>query len=203
MKVFQSEVNIKTKSKPTIKFDNTDKAKLAKWLKLKAEKEELENQIKEIEESLKSSALEKWCQIYESCGDNPGSIILEGKNDDQVLLTVKENLKIKPLVTSVSYLENKYGKIVETVKSVEFEPKLFKKHKKEILRLIKSSTLISKEEKEILIKETDEQFLKKDLNNCLLELQENTKEINGKMIPLHEIVQDLGCTLSFTNQNKK
>lgn len=188
------------KSKPSISFDKKDHHNLAKWFQLKAKKEVLDKELNAIEESLKNAGLEKWCQIYESSADNPGSILLEGNNGHEVMLTVKENTKLKPKEISVSYLIGKYGKIVETNSTVQFEPKLFLKYKREILKLIKSSTNITKEDKVLLIKESSTESLKSGLNNCLLELQENAKELTGKLPSLYEVVQDLGCTLTFIKQ---
>lgn len=114
----------------------------------------IEAKSKILKEEVKSASLEKWADLYNSLGKNPGSVTIEAKQGNekvQVLLTPKDQYS-KIDDSQATILTERFGpKFVETKTQFMFNDQMLQKYSHILDRLITECEEIDEEDKNKII----------------------------------------------------
>lgn len=109
-----------------------------------------------ISDELKDIAKEKWCELYEKTGKNPGSVMLEhvNSNDDTAqIMMVPSDKYISITEERAEELKETFGEeIVEEKTTFSFDNEMIEKYGEVISRLIEECGEIAEKDKEKIIK---------------------------------------------------
>ena len=112
-----------------------------------------------ISDELKELGIEKWCELYESTGKNPDSVMLEyvkeDTDDTAQLMLVPMDKYITITEARAEELQEAYGdEIVEEKTVFSFDASMIEKYGEILSRMIEESTDIAEKDKEKIIRAT-------------------------------------------------
>lgn len=109
-----------------------------------------------ISDKLKNLAKDKWCELYELTGKNPGTITLEGFNDNDdsaEFMFVPSDKYLTIDNKKADELRETYNKdIVSEITTFTFDNEMIDKYGEVLSRLIEESNEIDADDKEKIIK---------------------------------------------------
>ena len=110
-----------------------------------------------ISDEVREISKEKWVELYEDKGRNPGSIMVESKkgNDTAQVMFIAQDKYITINEEKADFLVEEYGeKVVEEATTFSFDSKMIEKYGEVLSNLIMESDEIAEADKEKIIKAT-------------------------------------------------
>lgn len=110
-----------------------------------------------LADEIKDTSRDKWVEMYEKIGRNPGSVMIEGRKglDTAQTMFVPSDKYITINAERAEALTEKYGSdIVEEKTTFSFDNDMIEKYGEVLSRLIEESTEISEDDKSRIIKAT-------------------------------------------------
>lgn len=145
-------------SKPRMTVeDPTFFDKIEKLQKLNDEMKSAKAQADMISDEVREISKEKWVELYEEKGKNPGSIMVEAKNgvDTAQVMFIPQDKYITINEEKAEFLVEEYGdSVVEETTTFSFDNKMIEKYGEVLSNLIMGSDEIAEADKEKIIKAT-------------------------------------------------
>lgn len=145
-------------SKPRMTVeDPTFFDKIEKLQKLNDEMKSAKAQADMISDEVREISKEKWVELYEEKGKNPGSIMVEAKNglDTAQVMFIPQDKYITINEEKAEFLVEEYGdSVVEEITTFSFDDKMIEKYGEVLSNLIMGSDEIDEADKEKIIKAT-------------------------------------------------
>jgi hypothetical protein len=151
------------------------KESIEKYKNLLDESKELEKQTTSISKKIKEIAEDKWIELYNEIGENPGSIVLEAQDEfdgtsasitytpmNRFKSVTDKNLEEIRSVIGEEYITKEVDHIIDD--------KIFKKYKDLINNFILNNDEIENEDKLNFIKQVEKFSIKKETMSNLLNL---------------------------------
>jgi hypothetical protein len=110
-----------------------------------------------ISDEVRTISKDKWIELYEDKGRNPGSIMVEAKNgnDTAQVMFIPQDKYITINEEKAEFLKEEYGdNIVEEQTTFSFDSSMIEKYGEVLSRLIEESDEITESDKEKIIKAT-------------------------------------------------
>lgn len=145
-------------SKPRMTVDDsTFFDKIQKLQELNDTMKSAKAQADMISDEVREISKEKWAELYEDKGRNPGSIMVESKkgNDTAQVMFIAQDKYITINEEKADFLVEEYGeKVVEEATTFSFDSKMIEKYGEVLSNLIMESDEIAEADKEKIIKAT-------------------------------------------------
>ena len=145
-------------SKPRMTVDDpTFFDKIQKLQELNDKIKSASAQADMISDEVREISKEKWVELYEDKGRNPGSIMVESKkgNDTAQVMFIAQDKYITINEEKADFLVEEYGeKVVEEATTFSFDSKIIEKYGEVLSNLIMKSDEIAEADKEKIIKAT-------------------------------------------------
>jgi hypothetical protein len=145
-------------SKPRMTVDDsTFFDKIQKLQELNDTMKSAKAQADMISDEVREISKEKWVELYEDKGRNPGSIMVESKkgNDTAQVMFIAQDKYITINEEKADFLVEEYGeKVVEEATTFSFDSKMIEKYGEVLSNLIMESDEIAEADKEKIIKAT-------------------------------------------------
>jgi len=173
----------KKQQNPVIDVVGTVGKKISQFLDLRNQLAELQEQYNTLELELKEKGTEIFLKSYDDNGEKPDNFIMKNTSNQQIMFLV---LDAYAKIDEASYkeLQKEFGNgtcIKETVENID--DKIIKKHKTEIVSLLKDAKFLTDEEKASLLKKTVSYKIAPGTIDQLKNLSEDLKYTFTKIKP--------------------
>lgn len=150
-----------------------------------------QNELDSLKDDIKNTGLHEWINLYEKIGENPGSIILEGLDNNNLakVMFVPNDKYLKINDKKAIELVSNYNKdIIESKETLSIDSKMLEKYKDLISDFIMNSPEIEEKDKDKILKYKNEFSIKKGTINKLSMYSDYIK-----------VLQDINPVLSLKN----
>jgi hypothetical protein len=143
-------------SKPRINVNDVDFfEKIEKLQELNDSMKSAKAKADMINDEIRDICKDKWAELYQEKGKNPGSVMVESKvgGDTAQVMFIPQDKYITIDETKAEFLREEYGdSVVEESTTFSFDNEMIEKYGEVLSRLIEESDEIEESEKEKIIK---------------------------------------------------